>query len=70
MQLGELERLAANPNYKLSDKQLAKLEQLRTEAYTQKNKRPVSDIYTFKTHPTGPKVENRNNGDAKKSNDK
>lgn len=57
MELGELERLAANPNYKLSPKQQAKLERLRKENYTQKNKRPKSNDKQFSIHETNVKVE-------------
>lgn len=55
MKLGELERLAANPNYKLSDKQVAQLNRLRKQHYIQKNKRPASNNKGFKTAPLLPK---------------
>lgn len=57
MELRQLEKLANNPHYILSDKQVERLNELRKDTYINKNRGPKLNSTTFGTHPTAPNEE-------------
>lgn len=64
MSLEQLEKLAKNPAYKLSEAQLALMEELRTEQFKKKHPYTVKkDTGTFKIHK--PQIEEPDDGTSR-----